>query len=400
MKSHNHSTVAVMIAIYALESVAANLVHPVTPTLIDRLQFPSYMFGVLFAGMAFTNFLFSPFWGSTGMKVGSRNVLGLCCAGYALGQGLFGIIRDQTLIVAARMLSGAFVSGISVCTLTYLIAFSPEEEQGKNLTVCATVVTVGGALGYLAGGVIGDHSIPLTFAVQVILLLLCGVLFRFCLHPDQQGPGEKRNPAARPGFGRGAGELLAVSAVLVLAVVFITSFASTAYEQCLNYYMKDQLNFKPSYNGLMKALVGGVSLVTNLTICVWMIRSKRANQYLAATLGAGACFLILMTFCKTIVGFVLVNMVFFACNAIYIPLVQDACAQLGGREKRGVLMGAYNSLKSFGMIAGALFAGFLYDYGPTLPFFFSSLLFITAGGLTVLFILRSSSRAVGSSGME
>ena len=46
----------------ALESLAANFAHPITPTLIQNLQLPDYSFGMLYAGMAFTNFLFSPFW--------------------------------------------------------------------------------------------------------------------------------------------------------------------------------------------------------------------------------------------------------------------------------------------------------------------------------------------------
>ena len=47
--------------IVALESLAANLAHPITPTLIQNLNLPDYMFGLMFAGMSITNFLFSPF---------------------------------------------------------------------------------------------------------------------------------------------------------------------------------------------------------------------------------------------------------------------------------------------------------------------------------------------------
>ncbi len=44
----------------ALESLAANFAHPITPTLIKNLQLPDYSFGMLYAGMAFTNFCFLP----------------------------------------------------------------------------------------------------------------------------------------------------------------------------------------------------------------------------------------------------------------------------------------------------------------------------------------------------
>jgi MFS transporter, DHA1 family, multidrug resistance protein len=46
-----------------MELIFANLAHPATPALIKNLNLPDYTFGAAFASMAFTNFLFSPFWG-------------------------------------------------------------------------------------------------------------------------------------------------------------------------------------------------------------------------------------------------------------------------------------------------------------------------------------------------
>lgn len=382
------STVYTMVAIYALWSVAANLIHPITPTIIDNLNFPSYMFGVLYAAMSSTNFLFSMFWGSAAMKLGSRTVLCISSIGYAVGQLLFGLARTPFLMVLTRMMGGAFVGGIFVCTLTYLIQFSDEQTQGRNLTLCATAGTVFSAFGYLVGGVIGNRSIPLAFVCQVGTLVLCGVLFRLCLRPDQaKRTAVQKDAPAQKRFWQEKW-LLTASVLLVLSVVLITSFASTAYEQSLNYYMKAELGFKPSYNGLVKASVGMISLTTNLTVCVWMIRSRYAGRYLAGTLAAGSLFLSLMMLPLQLAPFMAVNLIFFACNAIYIPLLQNICAGLGGKEQRGLLMGAYNSLKSAGMIVGALFAGFLYEYGPKLPFLLASVLFLAGAVLVVAFLLR------------
>ena len=46
-----------------LFNLAANFAHPVTPTLIQDLRLPDYMFGLMLAAMQISNFLFSPFWG-------------------------------------------------------------------------------------------------------------------------------------------------------------------------------------------------------------------------------------------------------------------------------------------------------------------------------------------------
>ena len=76
----------IFVALYAL---AANLAHPITPTLIQNLAMPDYMFGLMFAGMSITNFLFSPFWGKLADYLQSRSILLVCCIGYGLGQLFF-----------------------------------------------------------------------------------------------------------------------------------------------------------------------------------------------------------------------------------------------------------------------------------------------------------------------
>lgn len=114
----------------ALESLAANFAHPITPTLIQNLQLPDYSFGMLYAGMAFTNFLFSPFWAKQVTRMGSRRVLGICCVGYGIGQLLFAIMKTLPTIMLARLLSGFFVGGIMVSFLTYIIHTSTMENRG------------------------------------------------------------------------------------------------------------------------------------------------------------------------------------------------------------------------------------------------------------------------------
>ena len=51
--------------VIGFEYIACNLAHPMTPAIIKTLHLGDYMFGLAFAAMAITNFLFSPFWGTT-----------------------------------------------------------------------------------------------------------------------------------------------------------------------------------------------------------------------------------------------------------------------------------------------------------------------------------------------
>ena len=58
-----------------LFQMAANFAHPVTPTIIQDLALPDYMFGLMLASTLLAMFLFSPFWGKINNMVSTRTIL-------------------------------------------------------------------------------------------------------------------------------------------------------------------------------------------------------------------------------------------------------------------------------------------------------------------------------------
>ena len=67
--------------VFSLEFIINNLAHPVTPAIIKNLHLGDYMFGLAFASMAVTNFLFSPFWGKISRRMRTSTAMALSSAG-------------------------------------------------------------------------------------------------------------------------------------------------------------------------------------------------------------------------------------------------------------------------------------------------------------------------------
>lgn len=378
----------IFLAVVALESLAANFAHPITPTLIKNLNLPDYMFGVAFAGMSFTNFLFSPFWAKMVNRISSRLTLLICCCGYGVGQLMFMLSTQQGTILIARLVSGFFVGGVFVSFLTYVINKGDPQTRGKFLALSATCTTVFGAFGYLIGGFVGVVSIPITFMLQAGTLILSGILFYILLDDDKKHIEErfsfKRDANPFKAFSDSRQFMTKLFAVL-FCIVFLTSLASTTYDQCFNYYIKDAFDFNSSYNGTLKAVVGFISLLANTTICLWIMRNTDVRKSLVYIFfGASTC-LFLIFLLGDIAPFILVNIIFFAFNAMYIPLVQDLCARNSDDSNSSMVMGFYNALKSLGMVCGGLFAGFIYGVGPKLSFLFASIFFMVALILMVFY---------------
>ena len=373
-----------------LANISTNLAHPITPTFIKSLNLGNYMFGVAFASLAIGQFLFSPLVGKLTDSIGERKEMTLGMALYALGQFFFMISKTEWMIVLARLFSGVSISFYMVGALTYVIRLSDSETQGKNLTIYTTIQTVFSTFGYLLGGLLGDTSIYYSFILQIILLLLVALLtYLFTIEREEYVEEKISFSDVNPfRFISNGKDILTTVLVILFVITFAGSLASTAYDQTFNYYIKDVFNFKPSYNGYIKAITGIASFIVNMTIAIHIQQKRDCGKSLVIIFGL--CALLLFTFVKVenIWVVLIIAVSYYAVNSIYLPVLQNLSAKCCTTENSGKVMGYSNAMKSLGMIFGALVAGFIYDVNPTFPFILASITFLIATLLTVLYVKK------------
>ena len=355
-----------------LFQMAANFAHPVTPTIIKDLALPDHMFGLMLAAMQLTNFLFSPFWGKINVYISSRRTLLICCAGYGVAQLGFAFATTQAVILLVRVLAGFFVGGIFVSFLTYVVSAAKPEDQAKYLTYSATVQAVFGAFGYLVGGVLGEFSIRGTFFLQAVCLMAAGILFRLVCLPDGQGekaPVKRILREVNPLKVFIDGKIFLRGAFLMLFTLnILINFANTGFDQVFNYYLKDQLGLTSSYNGVIKAAVGMISFVFNMSLCLWLIRKTDTKRSMVWLLGLCALAAVGTLLVPRIWLFILLGVVLYAGYSVSLPVLQHMVVQQSDPGQKNLVMGFYNATKSLGGIVGSLMSGFLYGIHIKLPF--------------------------------
>lgn len=355
-------------------NLAANFAHPVTPTVIQDLHLHDYMFGVALAAMLMTNFLMSPFWGKINNYVSSRLSLLICCCGYGIAQVWFAYATTELMIILARMFAGLFTGGIFVSFLTYVVNMSKPEDQGKFLTYSATIKSVASAFGYMIGGFLGEISVKLAFLVQAGTLFVVAVAFFFICLPDgssnlHEVSGKKLLKEANPFQAfMDSRKFMCVSFALLFAVNILINFGNTGFDQAFNYYLKDALGLTSSYNGIIKAAVGLVSFVANMTLCIWIINKtnvKRSMVVLVAVCTLAA----LGTALPVPIGlFIALSVLVYAGYSISVPVLQNMIANQADPKQKNLVMGFFNATQSLGSIAGSLIAGFIYSVNVKLPF--------------------------------
>ncbi|MCI7796828.1 MAG: MFS transporter [Lachnospiraceae bacterium] len=377
-------------------NVAASTAHPVTPTLFTTLGLGSYMFGFALAAQLVTNFLFSPFWGWLSSYISSRKVLLITCCGYAFGQALFGMATTEMGFLVARALTGIVCGGCFVCTMTYVVNTAPNSvSRAKRLTTSATIQMVGSAFGYFLGGMLGEVFTHLAIIVQVIMLVVSGLIFRFaCLDDAKYSSAELRDNMSLKEFNPfhsfvlAKGFLTPVFTVLFLCCL-LQNLGFTCFDQTFNYYIRDQFNFSSGYNGLLKGIMGVITLIANSTICIWLIHNTNIRKSVIGVLAICSAAMFGVVCFENVIPFIIVFVIFFAFNSISLPLLQDLVASGGREDQNSLIMGFYNAMKSLGGIFGALFAGLLYTSNPRLPFIFGFASFVLATVLSFVYFLFS-----------
>ena len=354
-------------------NMAASFAHPVTPTLIVERGLDSSVFGTALAAMQTTMFLFSPLWGKLCNYVSTKKIIMIGAIGYAIGQMIFGMAQNEMMVFAGRMFAGCFTGGCFTGFSNYVINTSTPEKRNTNLTTMLTIQTVAGALGYFIGGFLGLISVETSFTAQVVTLLTCAFGFYFlCL--DDTPFKHKQDPPLTLKEAKTFGALIAAKnfmtplLALMFIVIAVSGIGYNAYEQSFNYFIKDQFTLNSAYNGTIKVIIAGLTMLFNSTLCLYLQQKTNINK----------TFLPIMVICTTLVGsaicvktqipFMAIYIIYNGFNAVRQPLLQSIIASQATKETSNSVMGFYQSMNSLGSIFGAAFAGIIYNATPIYPF--------------------------------
>ena len=356
----------------ALSNWSTNIVHPVTPTFLLELGMPDYMFGVLFAAMAFGMMLLSPLLGRIADRRGRVPVFLAGNLGYALSQSLFFFCGNPVAIIVARFMGGATGAAMTISNMAAIIDLSREEERASRLSAYAATVCVSSSLGYFTGGMLGARSTAHAFIFQIVLLLLLTAFsFRFLPETLNETVAAERADAKKRTWREMRSAVTPLLFVFLLCAA-LANLATYGFDNAFNYFIKRELGFSSAYNGIIKAANGLLGLWATLYLNRLLLRRLPADRALTLTLWLCALTLSLVTVTRSVPLFIAFSVIFYIFNAMYQPLLQSLMTRAGHFDF-GLLSGLFNSARSVGMIIGSLAAGWLYLVSPRAPFLMEAL---------------------------
>lgn len=366
----NQKKILAMISVYGLCGIAANLAHPVTPTLFNMHGFGSKVFGYAFSMMSFSNFAFSYLWSNLYRKYYAKFIILLCCISYSVAQILFINAHSTVSLLLARFLAGAFVSGLLIGIPFYMIQYVSKDERSSIITKVATAFSFGGTLGYFLGGLIGNTNIYVPLYTQVVVLVVCGIFFFFIMEKNEiTALQESTKQKTTITYGQ----------YIALALTFLVWVSSTSLTQTYAFYLINILKVRPVINGITKGAVGIIALFLNLFVTIRLLKSSKKEKYLKIYLAVvSIMYCVLLINFRFDLGFIIAGIIIMSLETMHLPILQSICVSYNKNESKTEIISLQNAAKSCAMIIGAYISGIAFEFNVTAPFIIAFISFSSA----------------------
>ena len=373
MKLIRQYNLTLFFVIYFLYTFVSNFVHPVTPAFLQMINCSNSMFGFAFAAMALGQFLVSALWGKVGDRMGYAKATAFGFVGYGVSAIIFSMATSWHLVVLGRFIGGIALASVQVNSMAYIAALpAPAEDRNRLLVIYSSMMGIGGAFGFLVGGLIGDINLYYSFYAQcgVLMAMAAVTFFMVKEHENFKKNTEKLTFSDVNPFTSIARsmKLLNVTIAVFLVSALLTFFASTGFDQNFNYFLRAKFNFAPSSSGMFKAVVGTISLVVNMTINMWLIKKFNISKAMCVTIMLAALSLVGVVMAPNQTLVMAFALMYYAFYAMYTPLQQAVMLKNDDDSSKGAVAGLFNTSRSIGMMAGPTFAGLIFDVNPNYAF--------------------------------
>jgi multidrug resistance protein len=369
-KAREKRSLLIIFLVVFFDLFAFGIVIPILPYYSKTFGATALELGWLMAAYSIAQFLFSPLWGGLSDRVGRRPVLLLTVLGGASCMVATALAGTYWVLLLARFLAGVFGANISTAT-AYIADITPEEDRAKGMGIIGAGFGLGFIFGPAVGGILSVHGYATPILAGAALGFL-NFLFAFFVLKESLEGRESR------GTGRKLtraylGEALSRDGTAVpIALFFLHTIAFTQLEVAFGLYVLERFGYGARDAGWFLAGMGFVSALLQGGL-IGRLAKRHGEKRL---LGTGFFLLSL-----SLVGAALADRPLLFAVAVFVvavgtglvnPTLSSLVSKAAAPNRRGVVMGVYQSAGSLARVAGPPISGFFFDQlGPSSPILLS-----------------------------
>jgi len=372
-----------------VDILGLGVVIPVLPFYVERFSNSPQAVTTLIAVYAAASFLSAPLIGVLSDKYGRRPALIGSILSTSLGWFIFASGKSLLVLYVGRIIDGLAAGNLPVAQAAITDTVKDEKERGQVLGYVGAIFGIGFIIGPAIGGALGHLSVTLPFWFVGALAAVNAVLAYFFLPETRKQQEAHTHPISLNPFSpmKRAIQQKDMCSNYLAWGMFGLAVASTQSVYAL--FLNVAFGWEEFMVGLL-FMATGIVLAVNQVFAMrnfWLKKftEPKLELWMTAAFAFGYVLIGVASFPLFIVGAILTT---FGQSVLRVVMNSQMIAK-SNPTRRGEVMGISASIVSLTAAIAPLFAGWLFDLRPSLPFF-AAAVFLGIG----FFILYSAQKTL------
>ena len=355
------SEIWVLIAAAFVIAIGFGLITPVLPSFAQSFDVGATASSVVVSAFAFFRLLFAPAGGRLIARLGERPIYLAGLLIVAVSTGATAFAQSYVQLLVFRGLGGIGSVMFTVSAVALLVRLAPPDIRGRVSSAYSSAFLLGGVLGPVVGGTLGNLGLRVPFLVYAAALVVAASIVAVFL----------RHASLRPPPGAPVLEPLAVREAWVdpayrasLVSAFANGWANFGVRNAiLPLFAASVIGKQPWVAGMALAVFAAGNAV-GLTASGRLSDDRGRQPFIVGGLLVSGVATLLTGLATNLPLLVLFSVVAGMGAGTLNPAQQAAVADVVGRDRNGgPALAAFQMASDCGSIIGPVVAGVLVDHG-------------------------------------
>lgn len=372
-KQNRNLLIIALIAI--VNALGYGIIIPLLYSYSMKYGLSDFQNGLLFATFSLCQFLSTPVIGRLSDKFGRKPLLVISIAGTALSFITMAFAPSAIFLFLARILDGITAGNIPVASAVITDTTEPK-DRAKGFGIIGASFGFGFIFGPAISALTVQISPNLPFLIAAAISIIAVIMTAIYLPETNKNIGEVKHDALFD-FPKLFHALTnkTVGTTLILTLLFSTTMSMFFYG--FQSASVKQYHMSPHGISLVFTVFGVLGLIAQVFTLGWTTKKFGVKKTFIFSLLWVSLTFVVMFLTRTVLEFVIANIVLGLANSFIQPLSQTILSEETDAKEQGEMQGVNTSYMSIGQILGPILAGFAATISVKMPFVGAALLAFT-----------------------
>lgn len=388
-KSNNVALYILMFNLFIVMG-GIGLIVPIMPAFLETFNAGGQVYGMLIAGFALAQFIFSPIAGDLSDKYGRKPFIIIGLIVFGLANVLLAVADSILVLFIARFICGFGAALVMPPIMAFVADITTPAERGKGMGMLGAAISLGFTIGPGIGGALAAIDLVFPFYFAGVAAMVAAIISYLVLPSVKSTVAVEGQPVVkRENLLKQLVRSTKTSYFMFLIIVFVFSFGISNFQATISLYLDEKFNYSPFDISLILVVGGIAGVILQMFIVDKLFKKYGEMLVILINLVVASISTLLIIYVSGYFVILLVATIFTIATTFIRPAVNTLISKVAGNEQ-GFAAGMNNAYMSLGNMFGPLLAGTLYDWNHDSPYVLGAVVLMLCFSMTYRWTTRKA----------